>query len=64
MDGKRISKQSLMRNVGIGSNKHNLMGESLIILWTSSSLTGSKALKAGGVKIDASVAEPEVGNVS
>ena len=39
--------------MGKGSNKHNLMRESLINLQTSFSLTGSKALKAGGVKVGA-----------
>ena len=48
--------------MGIGSNKHNLVGEPLIILWIS--FTGSKALKAGGAKVNASVADSEVGNMS
>ena len=34
--------------MGIESNKLDLMGDSLIILQTSFSPTGSKALKAGG----------------
>ena len=50
--------------MGIGSNKHNLVGVALLILQTSSSPTGSKALKAGGDGVGASVAEPEVGNAS
>ena len=36
--------------MSIGSSKHDLVSESLIIFWTSSSLTDSKALKAGGTK--------------
>ena len=64
MHGKGISRQSLRRNVGTGSNKHYLMEESLIILRSSSLLTGSKALKAGGVKVEALVEDPEVGNSS
>ena len=40
-------RQSLRRNVGIGSNKHDIVGELLIILRTSSPLTDSKALKEG-----------------
>ena len=48
----------------VGSKNHDLVGESLIILHESFPLTGSKTLKAGGAKVDASVEEPEVENVS
>ena len=52
---KMISRQSSRRDGGIGSSKYDLVGESLIILWTSSSLTDSKAFKAGGGKVGALV---------
>ena len=64
MDGKSILRKFLRRNVGIRCNKYNLAAESLIILETSSSLMGSKALKTGGAKVGASVEEPAVRNVS
>ena len=48
----------------VGSNQHELVGESLIILWTSSSLLDLKALKTGGAKVGAKVEEPEIGNLS
>ena len=48
----------------IGSNKHDLVGKLLIILRASSSLTCSRALKVGGAKVGASVAESKVGNAS
>ena len=48
--------------MGIGSNKHDLVGMSLINLQLSS-LTSSKALKAGGNKEGASVEEPEEGTI-
>ena len=41
--------------VGIGSSKHDLVGELLIILRILSSFTDSNASKAGGVKADTSV---------
>ena len=64
IDGKRILNQSLRRNVGLGSNKHDIEGESLLILWTSSSLSGSKTLKGRGAIVGASVEEPKLGNIS
>ena len=39
------------------------MGDSLIHLWASSSVTGIKALKAGGTKSGASLKEPELEKV-
>ena len=48
----------------MGSNGHNLVGDSLMHLLTSSSVTGLKVLKAGGTKSDASLKEPEIENVS
>ena len=48
----------------MGSNGHDLAGDSLMHLLTSSSVTGLKVLKAGGTKSGASLNEPEVGNVS
>ena len=48
----------------MGSNGHDLVGYSLMHLLTSSSVTGLKALKAGGTESGASLNEPEVGNVS
>ena len=44
----------------MGSNGHDLVGESLIHLLTSSSVTGLKVLKAGGTE---SLNKPE-GNMS
>ena len=64
IEERRISRQSLRRNVGIGSSEQDLVGDSLIHLWTSSSVTGIKALKAGGTKSGASLEEPEVEKVS
>ena len=46
------------------SNGHDLVGDSLMHLLTSSSVTGLKVLKSGGTKSGASLNEPEVGNVS
>ena len=48
----------------MGSNGHDLVGDSLMHLLTSSSVTGLKVLKAGGTESGASLNEPEVGNVS
>ena len=48
----------------IGSNKQDLVGESMIVLQITSSLTGSKAFKAEGSRVGAYVTQPEVGNVS
>ena len=64
IEGRRISRQSLRRNVGIGSSEQDLVGDSQIHLWTSSSVTGVKALKAGGTESGTSLKEPEVGKVS
>ena len=50
--------------MGVGSNKHDLVVESVKILQISSSFTGSKALEAGVAKVEASVAQPKVGNAS
>ena len=50
-----MSRQSIM---------YDLVGDSLIILLILCSLTDSKALKAEGVKVGASLEEPEVGNLS
>ena len=36
IDGRRMSMHSLIRNVGNGSNRHNLVGDLLIILSISS----------------------------
>ena len=44
----------------MGSNGHDLVGDSLMHLLTSSSITGLKILKASGV----SLKEPEVENMS
>ena len=41
--------------MGIGSNKHSLVGVSLIFLRTSSSLMDTKTFKAGGAKFGTSV---------
>ena len=48
----------------MGSNGHNLVGDSLMHLLTSSSVTGLKVLKAGDTESGASLKEPEVENVS
>ena len=64
IEERRISRQSLRRNVGIGSSEQDLVGDSLIHLWTLSSVTGIKALKEGGIESGASLKEPEVGKVS
>ena len=48
----------------MGSNGHDLVGDSLMHLLTSSSVTGLKVLKAGGTESGALLIEPEVGNVS
>ena len=50
--------------MGIGSSYYHLAGQTLVILQVVSSFTGPKALKARGAKVGASVAEPEVGNMS
>ena len=64
MEERRISRQSLRRNVGIGSSEQDLAGDSLTHLQTSSSVTGIKALKAGGTESGASLKEPEEAKVS
>ena len=64
IDGSSISRQSLRNNVGMRSNGHDLVGDSLMHLLTSSSVTGLKVLKAGGTESGASLKEPEVENVS
>ena len=48
----------------MGSNGHDLVGDSLMHLLTSSSVTGLKVLKAEGTESGSSLNEPEVGNVS
>ena len=48
----------------MGSNGHDLVGDSLMHLLTSSSVTGLKVLKAGGTESGTSLKEPEVENVS
>ena len=48
----------------MGSNGHDLVGDSLMHLLTSSSVTGLKVLKAAGTKSGVSLKEPEVENVS
>ena len=48
----------------MGSNGQDLVGDSLMHLLTSSSVTGLKVLKAGGTDSGASLNEPEVGKVS
>ena len=48
----------------MGSNGHDLVGDSLLHLLTSSSVTGLKVLKTGGTESGASLNEPEVGNMS
>ena len=51
-------------NVGIGSSEQDLVEDSLIHLWSSSSVTGIKALKTGGTESGASLKEPEVENMT
>ena len=53
-------KRFLQSNVGIGSNTHDLVVDSLIILQTSYSVTGKKSLKAGGARLGPSFKKPEV----
>ena len=48
----------------MGFNGHDLVGDSLMHLLTSPSVTGLKVLKAGGTESGASLNEPEVGNLS
>ena len=48
----------------MGSNGHDLVGDSLMHLLTSSSDTGLKVLRAAGTKSGVSLNEPKVGNVS
>ena len=48
----------------MGSNGHDLVGNSLMRLLTSPSVIALKVLKAGGTESGASLNEPEVGNVS
>ena len=48
----------------MGSNRHDLVGDSLMHLLTSSSVTGLKVLKAVGTESGVSLKEPEVENVS
>ena len=48
----------------MGSSGHDLVGDSLMHLLTSSSVTGLKVLKAGGTESGVSLNEPEVGNMS
>ena len=48
----------------MGSNGHDLVGDSLMHLLTSSSVSGLKVLKAGGTESGASLKEPKVENVS
>ena len=48
MDGNRISMQSLIRKVGHGSKRHDLVGELDIILRTSSSETCVNVVIFGG----------------
>ena len=50
----------LRENVSTESMRHDLVGESLMILQISSSLADSKALETGGVKVDVSLVEQEV----
>ena len=44
-----MSRQSLKRNVGMGSNGDDLVGDSLMHLLTSSLDTGLKVLKSGAL---------------
>ena len=48
----------------MGSNGHDLVGDSLMHLLTSSSVTGLKVLKTAGTESGVSLKEPEVENVS
>ena len=48
----------------MGSTGHDLVGDSLMHLLTSSSVTGLKVLKAAGTESGVSLKEPEVENVS
>ena len=48
IDGSRMSLHSSSRKLGQGSNKHDLDGESNIILEISSSVTRLKAENTGG----------------
>ena len=48
----------------MGSNGHDLVGDSLMHFLTSSSVTGLKVLRAEGTESGASLNEPEVGKVS
>ena len=48
----------------MGFNGHNLVGDSLMHLLTSSSVTGLKVLKAAGTESGVSFKEPEVENRS
>ena len=50
MDGKKKLIQSLRRKVGIGANRHDFVGESLIIFAGFIFTYGLKALKAVGAK--------------
>ena len=47
-DGSSISMHSLIINVGKGSNRHDFVGDVLIILSTASSETCLKAVIFGG----------------
>ena len=47
-DGSSMSMHSLIRNVGQGSNRHDFVGEFLIILSTASSETRLKTVIFGG----------------
>ena len=47
-DGNSISMHSLIRNIGRGSNRHDFVGDVLIILSTASSETCLKTLIFGG----------------
>ena len=47
-DGNSISMHSLIRNVSKGSNRHDFVGDVLIILSTASSETCLKTLIFGG----------------
>ena len=48
----------------MGSNGHNLVGDSSMHLLTLSRVTGLKVVKAGGTESGASLKEPEVENMS
>ena len=47
-EGNSMSMHSLIRNVGKGSNRHDFVGDVLIILSTTSSETCLKTLIFGG----------------